>query len=136
MITVKYKITKFDKELKLVTVSFDDGGWADIRLVNPLPKTTEELEAIIKQFTAPKEAIEAQLTPDSDLSYIDSLIGIEKECERLSLSPEQEALELDPQVEANMKMWEEVQFQNKVSEALVKLGVLENNPTVIPVSVL
>ena len=127
MSTVKYTITKFDKEAKVVVVTFEDGGWAELRLVNPLPKNIEELEDIIKRFTAPKEAIEAQLNPDADLSYIDNLIGVEKECERLVLNPSNPTKpgpEMDPEVEAQMKEWEKQQFQNKVSEALVALGVI------------
>lgn len=136
MSSFKYTITKFDTENKLVVVTFDDGGWAEINLINPLPKNLSELEDLIKRFTAPKEAIEARINPDADLSYIDQLIGVEKECERLVMSQgaNTPAEELDPEVEANMKMWEAVQFQQKVGEALVALGVVPTNPSVIPVS--
>lgn len=130
----KYTITKFDAENKLLVATFDDGGWAEIRLVNPLPKDVTELENIVKQFVAPKEAIEARTSPDADLSYIDGLIGIEKECDRLSLNQQNQSQEIDPEVEANMKMWEDVQFQKKVGEALVALGIVETNPATIPVA--
>lgn len=124
----KYTITKFDAENKLVVVTFDDGNWAELRLTNPLPKDITELEAQIKRFTAPKEAIEARLAPDADLSYIESLVGIEKECERFSFKPPEQAEQtVDPEVEAQMKMFEESMFQNKVKEALVSLGVLTAN---------
>jgi hypothetical protein len=83
----KYKITKFDAENKTVVVVFDDGAWAEIRLANPLPPTIEDLEKIIKTYTAPKEVIEAQLAPSADLSYIDALIDIERTAERFSLTP-------------------------------------------------
>lgn len=136
MSTVKYTITKFDKDLKLITVVFEDGGWADIGLTNPLPKNISELENIIKKFTAPKEAIEAQLNPDADLSYIDSIIGIQKECNRLELNSTTPTPSVDPEVDANMKMWEEVQFQRQVGDALVKFGMLEVNPTTIPTATL
>lgn len=136
MSSFKYTITKFDEENKLVVVTFEDGAWAELRLTNPLPKDTIELEDIIKKFTAPKEAIEARLTPDADLSYINSLVGVEKECDRMILNPSSNSTlgEIDPEVEANMKMWEDVQFQQKVGEALVALGVVATNPASIPVS--
>lgn len=83
----KYKITKFDKENKLLVVVYDDGHWAEIRLANPLPPNIEALEKIIKTYTAPKEVIEAQLAPSADLSYIDSLVDEERTAERFSLAP-------------------------------------------------
>ena len=137
MSNFKYTITKFDEQNKLVVVTFDDGAWAELRLTNPLPKDIISLEDQIKRFTAPKEAIEAQLNPDADLSYINSLVGVEKECERFSLNSNQapgspEAV--DPETEANLVMWEQVQFQNKVGEALVALGVVATNPATIPVA--
>ncbi len=134
MSTVKYTITKFDKENKLLVVTFEDGGWAEIGLVNPLPKDQQELENIIKQFTAPKEAIDAQTNPDADLTYIDNLINIEQECERLVLTQTSTPNEADPEVEANLKMWQDIEFKKKVGEALVSLGIVENNPAEIPVA--
>lgn len=134
MSNFKYTVTKFDQENKLVVVTFDDGGWAELRLVNPLPKNVVELENLIKRFTAPKEAIEARVNPDADLSYIDQLIGVEKECERLTLSQPSQPPEVDPEVEANMQMWQDLEFQRKVGEALVALGVVQTNPAQIPVT--
>lgn len=135
MIDLKYTITKFDEEHKLVVVTFDDGGWAEIRLTNPLPKNIDELEDMIKRFAAPVEAIEALTSPDADLAYIAPLVGSERTTSRLRLRPEQtESTEIDPAVEANMQMWEDQAFLNKVGEALVKFGVIAQNPTTIPVT--
>lgn len=82
----KYKITKFDSENKTIVVVFEDGHWAEIRLINPLPASIEELEKIIKTYTAPKEAIEAQQAPSADLSYIENFIDVERTAERFSLA--------------------------------------------------
>ena len=82
----KYKITKFDDENKVVVVSYEDGNWAEIRLTNPLPATVEELEDIIKRYTAPVEVIEAQKAPSADLSYIEPLVDVERTAERFSLA--------------------------------------------------
>ena len=138
MIDLKYTITKFDNENKIVTVAFENGEWAELKLVNPLPKNIQELESIIKNFAAPIEAIEARTNPDADLSYIDSLLGTEITTTRKQLTPvpSKPAVEpeIDPEVEANLKMWEEIEFQQKLGDALVKLGVLESNPATIPVA--
>lgn len=137
---LKYTVTRFDNENKIVFVEFEDGAWAEIRLINPLPKTTEELESRIKQFAPPVEAIEARINPDADLSYINDLVGVEQITSRLQLTPSQELNSsnaeqtIDPDVEANMKMWEELEFQKKVGDALVKMGIVSTNPTEIPVA--
>lgn len=132
MIDLKYTITKFDDVNKLVTVTFEDNGWADIRLTKPLPKNIEELENIIKQYSAPIEAIEAQTNPDADLSYINELIGVEKTTTRNQLNHNPVTPEdVDPEIEANLRMWEDMQFQQKVSDVLVKLGVMQTNTTTV-----
>lgn len=84
MSTFQYEITNFDREKMTLHVVFDDNTWADIRLAVPLPRNVQELEEIIKRFTATKQQVEAMTTPDADISYIDSLIGTRMECERLS----------------------------------------------------
>jgi hypothetical protein len=131
-----YTIREFDNINKVVIVDFEDGGWASIGLINPLPKDKTELEDIIRKFAKPQEAIEAQTNPDSNLEYVSSLVGVSQTCARLSVSnsnPNKQT-PIDPEVEANLKMWEEVQFEQKVGNALVKLGVLTTNPTTIPTS--
>lgn len=131
MNTLKYTITKFDNELKQIDVVFEDGSWAQVRLVVPLPKSITELEDIIKQFAAPVEAIEAQKNSDVDLTYITAFVGTPRECERLSLNkptanaPGQEQ-QLDPEVEAALVAKEQEEFLARVSDALVKLGVTQN----------
>lgn len=129
---LKYTITKFDSETRLVTVTFENDGWAEIRLTNPLPKNIGELERLIKQFAAPLEAVES---PDADLSYINALVGNEQTTTRFSLTENDSLINqpLDPEVEANMRMWENIEFEKKVGAALVKLGVVSENPANIPV---
>lgn len=43
---------------------------------------------------------------------------------------------VDPQDAANAAMWSEVRIEQEVAKALVKFGVLESDPTAIPVEVL
>lgn len=132
MSALNYTITKFDDQLKLVDVVFEDGSWAQVRLAKPLPKDTDELESIIKQFAAPIEAIEAQNNPDVDLSYINGLVGTPRTCERFSLSnipapgtniTPQEPAQLDPEVQQKLMEQEKAEFQARVAEALANLGV-------------
>lgn len=122
---LKYRITSFDKELKLLEVKFDDGSWAQIRLTTPLPKTLIELEEIIKQFSAPVEAIEAQVSPDADLSYISNIVGVERVCERQRLSQPATIVDttIDPEVEAALVAEEEAEFEARVTAILSKLGI-------------
>lgn len=122
---LKYTITSFDNELKLLEVKFDDGSWAQIRLTTPLPKTLIELEEIIKQFSAPVEAIEAQVSPDADLSYISNIIGVERVCERQRLSQPATIVDatIDPEVEATLVAEEEAEFEARVTAILSKLEI-------------
>jgi hypothetical protein len=137
---LEYTITKFDADNKIVVVTFKDDSWAELRLINPLPKNIQELEGHIRHFAPPVEAIQARLAPDADLSYIAPLVGDKRITARLELNPPQqiqanaEPQTIDPEVEANLKMWEEVEFQKRVGEALVKFGIVSTNPMVIPVT--
>lgn len=40
----------------------------------------------------------------------------------------------DTEAQANARMWEQVQFEKRVAKALVKFGVLQADPTEIPVT--
>jgi hypothetical protein len=132
---LKYIITKFDDQLKIVDVTFDDGSWAQIKLTNPLPKDQIELENIIKQFASPVEAIAAQISPDADLSYISPLVGTEYTTTRKSLINSESLLqELDPEVIANSEMWEQIQFKKQIGDVLVEFGIIQNNPIEIPIA--
>jgi hypothetical protein len=151
---LNYTITKFDNQNKFVVVTFEDGTWAEIRLRNPLPKTKEELENLIKRYAAPEEAVLAISTPDADLSFIDSLVGITETTTRFSIEKEKQALKAEREKLAQesgpindprfgvplsrsldeLVMWENVQFEQNLGDALVKFGLLKSNPTKINVS--
>lgn len=128
-----YVITKFNETTKTIDVSFEDNSWAQIRLTNPLPKNKEELENIIKEFAAPIEAIEAQISPDADLSYINSLVNEQNITTRKSVSIPLDQM-LDPEAEANAEMWEQIHFKKQIGDVLVEFGLISTNPVSIPVS--
>lgn len=134
MSLLKYKITKFDNQLKIVDVSFDDGTWAQLRLSNPLPKNQQDLEMLIKDYAAPIEAIQAQQSPDADLSYIENLVDKEFETTRKSLFNPEVTINIDEETLANSQMWEEIQFKKQVGKVLVEFGLLSSNPAEIPIT--
>lgn len=84
MIDFSYTITKFDEVNKIVTVSYEDGQWADIRLHEPLPTTIEQFDDIVKNFTAPYEHMQARVS-NADLSFISSNVGMRRTAPRLRL---------------------------------------------------
>lgn len=129
----KYKITKFDAENNFVVVVFEDGAWAEIKLANPLPANIEDLEKIISMYTAPKEAIEAQIAPTADLSYINSFVEVERTANRFSLKGGLDQ-NVDPEALENAKMWQDLDFEKRVAAVLVKFGITAENPTTIPVA--
>lgn len=51
-----------------------------------------------------------------------------------ALVQEVPASPVDPEAQANAEMWAQVQFEKQVAKALVKFGVLQSDPTSIPVS--
>ena len=136
MSLLKYKITKFDTQLKMIDVSFDDGTWAQLRLSNPLPKNQQDLENLIRDYAAPIEAIQAQQNPDADLSYIENLVDKEFETTRKSLSAPKAVMNIDEEALAESEMWEELQFKKQVGKVLVEFGLLSSNPADIPVTTL
>lgn len=131
---LKYTITKFDEQLKILDVVFEDNSWAQIRLINPLPKNKEELETIIRDFAEPIEAIQARQTPDADLSYIAPIVGSQQITNRKSISPIAAPQPVDPDVEASAAMWEQISFKRQIGDVLVQFGLLNSNPVDIPVS--
>lgn len=84
MIDFSYTITKFDEVNKIVTVSYEDGQWADIRLHEPLPTTIEQFDDIVRNFTAPYEHMQARVS-NADLSFISSNVGMRRTTPRLRL---------------------------------------------------
>lgn len=119
---LKYKITKFDEVEKLVDVVFEDGQWAQIRLVTPLPKNLTELENIIKTFASPVEFIEAKQDTETDLSFITPMIGVTNTCERFSIR--ENALQ-DLQEASASSMTNNVQLETAIRSVLVEEGIIQ-----------
>ena len=128
MSTFSYTIKSFDAKTNVLDVAFDDGS-ARIQLRTPLPTNKTELEAIIKTYTAPLEAVEAR-TADVDLSYISALVDVRQTCDRFSFrkkAAEQEAeanASIDPAVEAVLIQAEKDAFKSRIREILVEFNLL------------
>lgn len=134
MKNLTYTITSFDPVNKELRVEFEDGNWAGIRLTSPLPKDSLELEAIIKQFAAPIEAMEARLTPDADLTYIASMLNTPRHCERYSLKKlsapnvsiaTPEVPELDQELQAELAAQEQKDFEDRVKAVVTSMGLVQ-----------
>jgi transcriptional regulator with GAF, ATPase, and Fis domain len=119
---LKYYITKFDEENKLIDVVFQDGNWAQIRLVKPFPSNIEELEQLIKTFASPVEVIEARQDTEADLSFINSLLNVEQTCERFSIKTQ--ALQ-DLQEARSESVINNIQIESAVRSVLLDEGILK-----------
>lgn len=119
---LKYTITKFDEAEKLVDVLFEDGQWAQIRLITPLPQNIEELEKIIKTFAAPLEFLEAKKDTESDLSYINNCIGQERTCTRFSI---RETGLQDLQEASSTSAVNDIQLQSAIRSVLLEEGLIQ-----------
>jgi hypothetical protein len=83
----KYKVTKFNLAEKLLTVVFEDGGWAEIRLVEPFPASMQDVDKIVAEYTASIDDMEAKLNTTADLSFIESAIDVERTGQRRRINP-------------------------------------------------
>jgi hypothetical protein len=81
-----YTIDEFNIDTKTLKVTFDDGGWASIALRAPLPTTEQEIDDIVKQFTATKEIMEAR-NGNINLNFINNMVGKSRTTDRFSTTP-------------------------------------------------
>lgn len=83
--TFKYKITQWDASRQVLTVELEDGGWANITIMQPYPTNLQDLDKIIRAYSIPKEIIEAQSGVGKDeLVWLNNAVGVEREAERFS----------------------------------------------------
>jgi len=127
-----YTIKEFNKELKSIIVGFEGGSWARIDLKTPLPTTKEELEVIIKQFTAPQEVIDARADTSIDLSFIEPLVGQENTADRFSYTALTAPKNPPPVISDEDKAKEAEYFkltnQKSLGDNLIAFGLMTENP--------
>ena len=134
MSDLKYTITKYDAENKIIDVVFSDNGWANIHLREPLPTNKEELEKIIKQFASPIEVIQAREDTSVDLSYIAPLVGTQYTTTRFSVTNPDATMsgpttgQPTPEQMQQMQEFQKLQQQKQMGDFLVEQGLLQANP--------
>ena len=135
MSDLKYTITKYDAEFKIIDVVFSDNGWANIHLREPLPTNKEELEKVIKQFASPIEVIQARADTTVDLSYIAPLVGTQYTTTRFSvnnpdvtISPPNAPAQPTPEQMQQYAEFQKLQQQKEMGDFLVAQNLLQTNP--------
>lgn len=126
----EYTITGFDELTGQIHISVVSGN-DSIKFVVDVPLNEnnlyisgDELDSYIKgfiptDFISRKEVISGGIANSEDIK---ALVSTD--------IPQQNTTTTDT---ANADMWAKVRFERDVAEALVKFGVLAENPTVIPV---
>jgi hypothetical protein len=129
-----YKVLEFNKNSGQLVIEFAVGMaplTVDVPIKDGLFITGAELEEYIQGFI-PTWHLERQTQLNAGVPNANVLEQLVPETETVTLptilTPEEE------QAVANVVMWEQVQFEQKVAAALVKFGVLASDPTSIPVS--
>lgn len=127
--SITYKIVRAVREIGQIEVAYFDGEkhlgtWAiDVPVQDGQFLTGDALDAEI-MHRAPSWAVEREqaVAAASGFDQIEALV------EELPQAP------VDPDAEANSQMWAQVQFEKQLAKALVKFGVLQSDPTEIPVT--
>lgn len=122
-----YKVLSFDGNTGQLIIEFAEGFSPlsiDVPIENGLYITGEALDTYIKGFI-PTWHLERQAQIKA---------GVPNEAEIASLAPTTPTAETT--LNQNDAMWAELQFEKSIAKVLVKFGVLESDPTVIPVQTL
>ena len=118
-----YTVTRVDQDVKCIEVNFMAEGFSPILVGMPLPRLSDNIDSVIQSY-APWTIWQPQV-----IEYAEIAVG--KSGTYVPPTPEE--------VEQNLKnaqMWEQVAFDKRIAETLVRLGVLQSDPTTIPVSTL
>ena len=131
MSDLKYTITKWDAENKILDVVFSDNGWANIHLREPIPSNQQDLEKIIKQFASPIEVVNARADKTVDLSYIAPLVGTQYTTTRFSVNNPDVAIA--PPQQTQQSIQQQMEFQSlmqkkQLGDFLVEQKLLATNP--------
>lgn len=125
---MEYKIIRATAEIGQIEVEYSQAGKVlgiyaiDVPVVDGAFLTGNALDAEIR-LRAPTWAIqrEQEVATATGFDQIASLV----------VPP---VVAADAAAQANAEMWEQLQFERRVAAALVKFGVLQSDPTEIPVS--
>jgi hypothetical protein len=129
-----YKVLQFNESTGQLTIEFAVGMAplsVDVPIENGAYITGAALDTYIKGFI-PTWHFERVTQINAGVSNSAELKALVSEPQEVDLptvlTPEQQ------QQQENLVMWEQVEFERKIAAALMKFGVLDADPTSIPVS--
>ena len=129
---MNYKIVRFDEITGQLIVEYAVGMAPlsiDVPIENGLYITGEKLESYIAGFI-PTWHIERMAQINAGIPNKDELKALAQEAPTEVELPSV----LTPEQTANAQMWADVDFEQRLAAALVKFGILDTNPTELPVS--
>jgi hypothetical protein len=129
-----YKVTEFNEATGQLVVDFAKGMQPlviDVPIKDGSYITGEELNSYVQGFI-PTWHLERQTQINAGVSNVEVLKALVEQTAAVEIPT---ALTVEQtQEQANQKMWAELQFEKDVTKVLVKFGVLESDPTLIPVN--
>ena len=127
-ITYTYEIIAVDETARCMEIVYSSEGYQTVHIGARLPFEGETIENVIKMH-AP-----VLMWLDSSKPISVPIVGqrgyIDPNLEQPNYAMTAEEIE----AQRNAEMWLQVEFEKRVASALIKLGVLTENPTVIPVA--
>lgn len=130
-----YKVLNFDEATGQLTIQVAQELSPisiDIPIKDGLYIVGDELDAYIKGFI-PVEFIERQQQINQGVPNSSEIAALVTQTAVVDVPSVKTPEQL--QAEANAEMWKQLKFEQDVAKALVKFGVLQSDPTTIPVSV-
>lgn len=129
---LNYTIRGFDEQTGSITVEFHDvGTWnLDLPIENGMYPEGEAFEKFIQGFY-PSWVIERRNTIKNGIPNANSIAALVEPLIQNSTTVPNTMFAEDY---LNAQMWSDVEFERKLSAALVKFGVLDSDPTAIPVA--
>lgn len=128
-----YKVLSFNENTGQLVIEYAQGLTplsVDVPIQNGLYITGEELDSYVQGFI-PTWYLERQTQINAGISNVNELKSLVEETANVELPTASTQEQL--QAEENAKMWAQLQFEQNIAKVLVKFGVLEADPTVIPV---
>lgn len=130
MINYTFEVIQIDNDHKVMEVRYRADGFTPVDVGMPIPLVGQDITQLVKQY-APTAMWENSVAEFQTVTMGHSgSITYDKNA-TLEAVPQ-----FDPVAVANQQMWAQVEFEKKLAAALVKFGVLINNPTTIPVTTL
>lgn len=121
-----YEIVSVDEVARCMEVLYTSDGRDPHRVSVRLPYEDESLDAVIYSFS-----------PVSLWGEKESAVIVPKVGTKGVYAPSATSDYIDPNSNAaNLEMWEQIECEKKVVKVLLKLGVIDSDPTIIPVEVL